>query len=43
VKSEENLETMIKTDEAKIIARDDEVKAIEKKTSKNSGLEKKDK
>jgi hypothetical protein len=30
VKSKENLETMIKTDEAKIIARDDEVKAIEK-------------
>ena len=30
MKSKENLETMIKTDEAKIIARDDEVKAIEK-------------
>jgi hypothetical protein len=30
VKSKENLETMIKTDEAKIVARDDEVKAIEK-------------
>jgi hypothetical protein len=30
VKSKENLETMIKIDEAKIIARDDEVKAIEK-------------
>ena len=30
VKSEENLETMIKIDEAKITARDDEVKAIEK-------------
>jgi hypothetical protein len=30
VKSKENLKTMIKIDEAKIIARDDEVKAIEK-------------
>jgi hypothetical protein len=30
VKSKENLKTMIKSDEAKIIARDDEVKAIEK-------------
>jgi len=30
VKSKENLETMIKIDEAKIIARNDEVKAIEK-------------
>ena len=30
MKSKENLQTMIKTDEAKMIARDDEVKAIEK-------------
>ncbi len=30
MKSEEKLETMIKTSEAKVIARDDEVKAIEK-------------
>ncbi len=30
MKSKENLKTMIKIDEAKIIARDDEVKAIEK-------------
>ena len=30
MKSKENLETMVKIDEAKIIARDDEVKAIEK-------------
>jgi hypothetical protein len=30
VKSKENLQTMIKTDKAKMIARDDEVKAIEK-------------
>jgi hypothetical protein len=34
VKSKENLETMIKIDEAKIIARDDEVKAIEKTVEK---------
>ena len=30
MKSKENLQTMIKTDEAKMIARDDVVKAIEK-------------
>ena len=30
VRSKENLKTMTKVDEAKIIARDDEVKAIEK-------------
>jgi hypothetical protein len=42
VKNEEKLETAIKSVEAKIIARADEVKAIGK-TSKNSGLERKSK
>jgi hypothetical protein len=42
VKSKEKLETTLKTVEAKIRARADEVKAIER-PSKNSGLERKSK